>query len=277
MLSWKCCDRVLVFDRPIVMGILNVTPDSFSDGGQHLDFESALAHGLQMVEDGAAIIDVGGESTRPGSIGVSEEEELARTIPVVRELSARTNVIISIDTMKAEVARQAIEAGACIINDVSALTCDPEMAGVAAESGAGVILMHMLGSPRTMQDDPVYDDVVVDVQDYLLSRIAELIENGLKKESLAIDPGIGFGKTLEHNIQLLADLEKQVALGLPVVVGLSRKRFLGMLTGCEVNKRLASSLAALTFCVLNGAHVMRVHDVKESHEAMKVACALKGI
>lgn len=277
MLSWKCCDRVLVLDRPIIMGILNVTPDSFSDGGQHYDRDKAVARGLQMVEDGATIIDVGGESARPGALEVSEKEELVRTISVIRELSAKTNAVISIDTMKAEVARQALEAGACIINDISALTHDPQMIEVAVESGAGVVLMHMRGTPRTMQDNPVYDDVLVEVRDYLVSRVEELLKKGLKKESLAIDPGIGFGKTPEHNIQLLAGLGEQVSLGLPVVVGLSRKRFLGMLTGCEVDKRLSSGLAALTFCVLHGAHVLRVHDVKESHEAIQVACALKGM
>lgn len=275
MLRWKCREHVLVPDRPIVMGILNVTPDSFSDGGKHFERDGAVAHGLRMAEDGADIIDVGGESTRPGADGVSEAEELRRVVPVIEELSSRTTALISVDTMKATVAGRAIAAGAVIVNDVSALTHDADMAGVVRESGAGVVLMHMLGNPRTMQDSPEYDDVVACVRDYLGARIESLVEAGLDRECLAVDPGIGFGKTVRHNLQLLAGLDKLAALGRPIVVGLSRKSFLGKLTGCDAGERLAPSIAALACCVWDGVHVMRVHDVKESCAAIKVVAALK--
>lgn len=256
------------------MGILNVTPDSFSDGGCYFDKESAVAHGLQMVKDGAGIVDIGGESTRPGASDVGIEEELKRVIPIIEELSSKIDAIISIDTMKAAVARRAIGAGARIINDVSALTHDPGMLEVARESGAGVILMHMQGSPRTMQNDPQYDDVVTEVADYLNSRVHDVVANGLDRNTLAVDPGIGFGKTVQHNLQLLANLDVLGASGLPVVVGLSRKSFLGKLTGRDVEERLAGSLAALVFCVLNGADIIRVHDVKESCDSARIAAVL---
>jgi len=256
------------------MGILNVTPDSFSDGGEHLDPDEAVAHGLGMAGEGADIVDVGGESTRPGAAEVPEEEEVRRTVPVIEALTSGTDTIISIDTMKAGVARQAIAAGASIINDVSALTHDPGMVEVAAESGAGVVLMHMLGTPRTMQDSPEYDDVVASVRDYLAARVEDVVAAGVDRECLAVDPGIGFGKTVKHNVRLLAELRALAGLGLPVVVGLSRKSFLGKLTGCDVGERLAPSIAALAFSVLEGANVMRVHDVRESRAAITVIEAL---
>lgn len=272
---WKCRDRVLgIGERPLIMGVLNVTPDSFSDGGRYFDKESAVARGIEMAEDGADIIDIGGESTRPGASGVGIEDELDRVIPVIEELSSKTDAIISIDTMKTSVARYAIESGARIINDVSALTHDPKMLEVARGSGAGVILMHMKGSPRTMQKDPKYDDVVTEVAHYLNRRVQEVLKKGLDRNTLAVDPGIGFGKTVEHNLKLLANLDVLGAYGLPVVVGVSRKSLLGKLTGREVEDRLAGSLAALVFCVFNGADVIRVHDVKESCDSARIAAVL---
>lgn len=274
-LLWKCRQHVLeIGPRPLIMGILNVTPDSFSDGGRFFNLQAAVDRGLQMIQEGADIIDVGGESTRPGAAAVSAEEELARVIPVIQALSKAPGAILSIDTIKAGVAQRAVEAGARIINDVSALTNDPDMPRVAKESGAGVILMHMQGTPRTMQKDPHYADVVADVRDYLRARVEVLTTGGVALDAIAVDPGIGFGKTLEHNVRLLANLKALTTMGRPVVVGLSRKSFLGALTGCEVNERLAPSLAGLVFCILNGAHILRVHDVKESRQAMTVAMTL---
>lgn len=276
-LCWKCRDRVfLIAGRPLIMGILNVTPDSFSDGGRFVEIKAAVAHGLRLAEEGADIIDVGGESTRPGADDVEEEEELRRTAPVIAELARNTDAVISIDTRKSVVARRAIEAGAHIVNDVSALTHDPKMPTVIRECGAGAILTHISGAPRTMQNDPHYDDVVAEVSDYLRRRVRSLTEGGLNREALAVDPGIGFGKTLRHNVRLLADLGAIGNIGRPVVIGLSRKSFLGMITGRPVGERLAGSLAGLVFCALNGAHVLRVHDVKESRDAALVAAALGG-
>jgi len=274
---WKCCSRELVLeDRSLVMGILNVTPDSFSDGGEHFDLDRAVEYGLQMVKDGADIIDVGGESTRPGAARVSVDEETGRVVPVIRSLREQTTAIISVDTMKAETAAKAVAAGAEIINDISALTHDPDMVAVARDVEAGVVLMHMRGMPRTMQNEPQYDDVVEDVCDYLKSRVSELVKQGLERECLSVDPGIGFGKTVDHNLELLMHMDRLRELDVPVVMGLSRKSLLGKLTGRDVNERLAGSLAALVFCVLNGANIMRVHDVKESVDAIRVVTALKG-
>jgi dihydropteroate synthase len=257
------------------MGILNVTPDSFSDGGRHFRMEDAVERALTMVKEGADIIDVGGESTRPGAEEISTDTELQRVIPVIRALSEKTDITISVDTMKAVVAREAVAAGARIINDVSALTFDDAMAETAAATGAGVILMHMQGLPRTMQSNPRYDDVVADVNGYLEKRVQNVIDKGVARESLAVDPGIGFGKTVEHNLLLLAGLEVFGQQGLPVAVGLSRKSFLGKLTGRDVDDRLAGSLAALVFSILNGADIMRVHDIRESHDAVRIAGLLE--
>jgi dihydropteroate synthase len=274
---WKCRDRTLAFgERPLIMGILNVTPDSFSDGGRHFETQQAVDWGLRMADDGADILDVGGESTRPGAAEVSPEEEAARVVPVVEALHGKTEAAISVDTMKAPVARQALDVGACIINDVSALSHDPDMPAAARDTGAGVVLMHMQGTPRTMQQNPRYDDVVAEVAGFLESRVAGLVAEGLDRDTMAVDPGIGFGKTVAHNVELLARLDALKAIGVPVVVGLSRKSFLGKLTGREVDERLAGSLSALVFCLLNGADVMRVHDVRESLDAMKVAGILDG-
>lgn len=266
-LLWRCRDRVVrLGDRALVMGILNVTPDSFSDGGRFRATEAAIEHGLTMARDGADIIDVGGESTRPGAESVGLEEELARVRPVMealsRELTGKEAPLLSVDTRKADVAEQALAAGASIVNDVSALTADPRMPEVARRSRAGVVLMHMRGEPATMQREPRYDDVVGEVHDYLAGRLAVLGASGLDPETLAVDPGIGFGKLPEHNLQILRNLAVLARLGRPVVIGLSRKSFLGGITGRGAGERLAGSLAGLVCATLRGAQVMRVHDVR---------------
>jgi len=272
MMQWQCRDRRLGADGPpLIMGILNVTPDSFSDGGRYAAIDAALARAHQMVAEGAAIVDIGGESTRPGAQAVSAEEESARVLPVIEGL-AGIAAALSIDTTKACVARAALAAGACIVNDVSACTADPEMAGVVAATGAGVVLMHRRGTPRTMQQAPAYDDVVEEVRAYLAARAAVVEAAGVPAAAIAIDPGIGFGKTLEHNLALMANLRR---LGdRPLVVGLSRKRFLGDVTGREVSDRLAGSLAGLACAVWQGVGVVRVHDVRASVDAAAVAASI---
>ncbi|MBN2302243.1 MAG: dihydropteroate synthase [Lentisphaerae bacterium] len=257
------------------MGILNVTPDSFSDGGKYLNRTAAVSHAIRMVEDGADIIDVGGESTRPGATSADIDEEIERTIPVIAEIRPRIKVAISIDTMKSSVARAAIEAGADIVNDVSACTNDPEMADVISETGSGVVLMHMQGTPGTMQNNPQYDDVVSDVAAYLHARVEALVRRGIARESMVVDPGIGFGKTVEHNLRLLTHLDQFGKDGLPVLVGLSRKSFLGKITGRMVNERVTAGIAAMVFCIMNGVDIVRVHDVKETVDAISVIGALK--
>ncbi len=257
------------------MGILNVTPDSFSDGGRYLDTGQAIRRGHQMEEEGADIIDVGGESTRPGAETVDAAEEISRILPVIEALSSSSSLPISIDTRKAEVASRALSAGASIINDVSGLTHDNRMPRVAADNGAGVIIMHMQGAPRTMQKQPRYDDVLTEIIDWLECRARKLEESGIDRNCIAVDPGIGFGKTLDHNLKLLAGVKKLGDAGRPVVIGASRKSSLGRITGRKTNDRLAASLAVLAFCVLNGAHIMRVHDVKESRDAVETLAAIE--
>ena len=262
------------FPRPSVMGIVNVTPDSFSDGGVHLRAEDAATAAKRMVAEGAAIVDVGGESTRPGSEGVSLEEELRRVLPVLELLQGA--VPVSIDTSKAGVARRAISLGAELVNDVTALRGDPEMAEVVAGSGAYLCLMHMLGEPRTMQLDPRYDDVASEVASFLEERLGVAVAAGIPEERVALDPGIGFGKTVEHNLELLRRLDEIVALGRPVVVGSSRKRFLGWLLG-DVEATTgppAAGLAAAVAAYTRRATIFRVHDVRETVEALTVAKAL---
>lgn len=275
-LRWTCRERVLGFESgPLIMGILNVTPDSFSDGGAYDDPGRAVDRALEMVAQGADLIDIGGESTRPGAVPVSSAEERRRVVPVIAAIRRQAaSAAVSIDTMKADVARAALEAGACTINDVSALTHDPAMAGLAAETGAGVILMHMQGEPRTMQRRPVYGNVVEDVLGYLAQRMEALTLAGVAREAMAVDPGIGFGKTLEHNLELLRNMRRFHTLGRPVVIGLSRKRMLGAVTGRDVDQRLAASLAGLVWSALQGAQVMRVHDVTESRDALALIRAL---
>ncbi len=275
-LVWRCREREFSPGAwPLLMGILNVTPDSFSDGGRFADPARAVEHGLEMISAGAAIIDVGGESSRPGAAPVAEAEELDRVLPVIQALHQHPEAVLSIDTRKSAVAERALRAGAQIVNDISALTADPRMAGVAREFRAGVILMHMRGEPRTMQADPRYADVVGEVRDYLRGRVEALTAAGLERNTLAIDPGFGFGKTAEHNIRLLARLGELRACGRPVVVGVSRKRFLGQLTGRPVGERLAGSLGALAFALAAGAQVVRVHDVRESRDVVETLKALR--
>jgi len=277
-MMWRCRERELGGDAvPAVMGILNVTPDSFSDGGRYTDPAQAVAHGRRLAAAGAAILDIGGESTRPGAESVEPREELRRVIPVLEALAAEVpDVLLSIDTIKASVARAALRAGAHIINDVSALSHDPDMASVAADSGAGVILMHMRGTPRTMQADPVYADVVAETVDWLAARLEEACRGGIAVEALAVDPGIGFGKTLAHNLAIMGNLRAYARLGRPLVIGASRKSFLGLLTGRETADRLAGSVAAAACAVMQGAHILRVHDVAATVDACRVVAAIAG-
>ena len=261
-------------ERPVVMGVLNVTPDSFSDGGLYLDAEAAVAHASEMAADGAAIVDVGGESTRPGAEPVSEAEELERVIPVVERVAVAGDTRVSIDTRKLAVAEAAVQAGARIVNDVSAFRAAPEMAGLVASTGAGCCLMHMLGDdPRTMQSDPRYDDVVSEVKAFLEERLAFAVREGVDEERVWIDPGIGFGKTLDHNLELLRRLDEIVALGRPVVVGTSRKSFLGKITGRGERERTAATVAASVIAYERGASIFRVHDVRDAVDSLRVAAA----
>jgi dihydropteroate synthase len=262
--------------EPVVMGVVNVTPDSFSDGGEWLDPAAAIAHGLALVAQGAAILDIGGESTRPGAQPVSAAEELRRVLPVLEGL-AGAGARLSIDTSKAAVAAAAIDAGATIVNDVTALRGDARMAALVAERGCDVCLMHMLGEPRTMQHDPRYDDVVDDVHAFLRARLQHAVAHGIDEQRVWLDPGIGFGKTIDHNLELLARLDEIVALGRPVVVGTSRKSFLGAITGRDAGDRVAGTIATNVVALARGASVFRVHDVAEAHDALAVAAAtLRG-
>ena len=271
---WRCRDRELLLDRTFIMGILNVTPDSFSDGGQFYDSTQAIARGLKLVAEGADILDIGGESTRPGAAAVEEAEELRRVLPVVGALVERTHCLISVDTSKAAVARAALVAGAHIINDISAAMWDAAMPEVVVEFQAGLVLMHCQGHPQTMQQAPHYADVVAEVRDFLAGRLETLAAAGLQRENMAIDPGIGFGKTLEHNLNLLRHLDRLVALGRPVLIGVSRKSMLGKLTGRDQSEqRLAAGLAAQTAAVLRGARIIRTHDVAAARDAARVADA----
>ena len=262
--------------EPVVMGVVNVTPDSFSDGGEWLDPAAAIAHGHALVAQGAAILDIGGESTRPGAEPVGEAEELRRVVPVLTGL-AGAGARLSIDTSKAAVAAAAIDAGASIVNDVTALRGDPAMAALVARRGCDVCLMHMLGEPRTMQRDPRYGDVVADVRAFLEQRLEHAVAQGIAAERVWLDPGIGFGKTIDHNLELLARLDEIVALGRPVVVGTSRKSFLGTITGREPGERVAGTIATNVLALARGARVFRVHDVAEARDALLVAAAtLRG-
>jgi dihydropteroate synthase len=258
------------FPRPSVMGVVNVTPDSFSDGGLHLDPDVAAAAARRMAEEGAAIVDVGGESTRPGSDGVSADDELRRVVPVLDRLGGE--VPLSIDTAKAEVARAALERGAILVNDVTALRGDPELAGVVAGSGAYLCLMHMQGQPRTMQAEPGYEDVAAEVAAFLEERLAFAVAEGIPEERICLDPGIGFGKTVAHNLELVRRLDVLVALGRPVLVGFSRKSSLRRLTGSD--ELLGASVAAAVTAFERGATILRVHDVRPTVDALTVAAAI---
>ena len=255
------------------MGVVNVTPDSFSDGGVNFDPEDAVAAARRMRDEGAAIVDVGGESTRPGSEGVSLDEELRRVVPMLEHVEG--DVPVSIDTSKAEVARRAIELGAELVNDVTALRADPELAGVVADSGAYLCLMHMLGEPRTMQRDPVYEDVVSDIAAFLDERLRVAVTAGIPEERICLDPGIGFGKTVEHNFELIRRLDELVALGRPVLIGFSRKSSLGRLLGDPqaTTGSTAASVGAAVAAYERGATILRVHDVREHVEALTAAAA----
>ncbi len=253
-----------------VMGVLNVTPDSFSDGGQFLDTDAAVEHGLQMAAEGAAILDVGPESSRPGSQRISADEQIRRAIPVIERLAAKVNIPISIDTYLPEVAKAALDAGAAVINDITALS-DPKMASLAAERGAAVVLMHMLGTPETMQTDPRYENVTAEVLDFLLARAAAAVQAGVPRERIFIDPGIGFGKTTDHNLQLLRDISQFVKSGYRVLVGSSRKRFLGQITGrTDPADRIFATAATVAHCAAAGASVVRVHDVAAMVDVVRV-------
>ena len=261
--------------RGVIMGVLNVTPDSFSDGGEFLDPAQAVAHALRMEGEGAEIIDVGGESTRPGAEAVEPEEELSRVVPVIRALRARSQVVISIDTSKAVVAREAVSEGADIINDVTALLGDSLMPEVAARSGAGVVLMHMQGEPRTMQENPHYDDVVAEVIEFLRQRVSAAIGYGMAAERIAIDPGIGFGKKPEHNLALLSAIDRFARLGRPVLVGVSRKSFLRWLAdAASTAERFWPGVALTSFCREKGARIFRVHEPKPHCDALRMTEAI---
>jgi dihydropteroate synthase len=277
MTTWHLPDRVLSLDgRALVMGIVNVTPDSFSDGGRFVAPEAAVAHALDLVRDGADLLDVGGESSRPGSEPISADEELRRVLPVVRELVARTTVPLSVDTTKAAVADACLAAGAQVVNDVTALRGDPDMPRVAAARRAGVVLMHMLGTPRTMQLDPHYGDVVAEVRCFLEERLHAAAVAGIEAGRVVLDPGIGFGKTVEHNLALLARLGEIRSLGRPVLLGVSRKGFIGKVLGRGVGERLTGSLAAACHAVTRGAaQVIRTHDVRETRDAVALLAAIE--
>jgi dihydropteroate synthase len=278
---WRVGDRVLGPGpdgrfRPLVMGILNVTPDSFFDGGRHAGLDAALRHAESLLEQGADILDVGGESSRPGAQPVPEEEELRRTEPVVREAVRRLGCVVSIDTVKSGVARAALDAGALIVNDISAMTFDPMMLEVPQAFGAGVVLNHIRGTPETMQRDPRYGDVVAEVRGFLLGRIQQLAAVGIPKDRIAVDPGIGFGKRPEDSHRLIGELETLADLGCPILVGASRKSFIGKTPGLETSDRLMPSVAAALYAALKGASVLRVHDVKATREALAMAAALRA-
>jgi dihydropteroate synthase len=257
-----------------IMGVVNVTPDSFSDGGRYLDARAAIAHGLELELEGAAILDVGGESTRPGADPVGEEEELQRVLPVIEGLiAAGCEAHISVDTSKSVVAAAAVDAGATFVNDVTGFRADPELAGVVARSGADCCLMHMLGDPRTMQDDPRYDDVVGEIKEFLEQRLEFAISRGVARERIVLDPGIGFGKTIVHNLELLRRLDELAAIGQPLMIGTSRKSFLGKITGRGPDDRVAATVATSVLAYERGARVFRVHDVAPVHDALSVTAA----
>ncbi len=272
---FRCRQFDFRFPRPtLVMGIVNVTPDSFSDGGQFCDTDAAVSHGLDLAQQGAAILDIGGESSRPGAATVSETEELHRVIPVIEGLAARTQVPLSIDTMKPAIARAALAAGASIVNDIAANREDDTMWRLVAETGAGYVAMHMQGLPQTMQARPVYEDVVAEVKDFFRDRMERLNAAGVGADQVVFDVGIGFGKTLEHNLQLLSALRSFTTLERPVLLGVSRKSFIGALTGANVAERLPGSLACACLAVTAGVQIIRTHDVLETVQAIRVTEAI---
>lgn len=267
--NWKFLRRDLTWSqRPQLMGIVNATPDSFSDGGQFLSVNAAVDHGWQLIEQGADLLDIGGESTRPGAEPVSLAEELRRTIPVIEQLAGKVAAPISVDTTKSEVARQALAAGAEIVNDISGLQFDPAMIEVCRQSGAGVVCMHMQGTPQTMQSNPTYGDVVQEICGYFRERLATLGQNGIPPERVMLDPGVGFGKTAEHNLQILSHIAEFHQLGRPMLIGHSRKRFLKKLIGREVDERLAGGIGVSLALAAQGVEMLRVHDVAAHRDAI---------
>ncbi|MBN2059729.1 MAG: dihydropteroate synthase [Deltaproteobacteria bacterium] len=273
MLRWS--DYTLrLGTRTYVSGILNVTPDSFADGGLYFDTGKAIKHALEMESYGADIIDVGGESTRPYAEQVTEKEELDRVIPVIRGLSRELKVPISIDTYRAEVARQAIEAGASMINDISALSFDPEMVSVAAEAEVPIVLMHIKGTPRNMQVDPVYHDLIPDITKFLINAVDRGVKGGIREDMIIIDPGIGFGKTFDHNLEIIKNLDRFSVLDKPILFGSSRKTFIGHILGNQPHERDIGTMATLSVALLNGAHIVRVHDVRMAIDTVKVIDAI---
>jgi dihydropteroate synthase len=270
--------RKYTFDlskRPLVMGVLNITPDSFSDSGKYLDIKSAYNRAMQIEKEGADILDIGGESTRPGSLPVSIDNELSRIMPVMERLKGKLKIPISIDTNKYEVAAQVLKQGACIINDISGLHGDKRLASLCAEYSAGIVVMHMRGKPRTMQKRPFYSNLLEDIVEYLQEGTATALSAGVRKESIIIDPGIGFGKTLRHNLLIIKNIDYLRQAGYPLLIGVSRKSFLGRITGLDTGQRLAPSLAANAIAVYCGANIIRVHDIKESIAALKTADFIK--
>jgi len=271
----RCRDRTLALDVPAVMGILNVTPDSFSDGGRYLDRQAAIAAGLRMVEEGAAIIDVGGESTRPGAAEVGVQQEIDRVVPVIEALAGRADVVLSVDTSKPEVITAALRAGAHLVNDIRALRVPGALAAAAAHDAA-VCVMHMQGEPATMQADPRYADVVAEVREFLLARANACLGAGIARDSICVDPGIGFGKTYQHNIDLLRKQRSFTDLGYPLLIGVSRKAVIGIMTGRPAPERVVGSAVVAAFAVQAGASIIRAHDVAATVDAVKVAVALRG-
>lgn len=275
---WQLRSRILEFSRrPLLMGIVNVTPDSFSDGGRFFNHDAAITHALQLEADGADLLDIGGESTRPYSEPITADEELQRVIPVVEQLAKQSRIPISIDTSKASVALAAIQAGAEIINDVTGLQGDPQMVRVAIDTSAGVCVMHMRGTPQTMQDRPTYNDVVAEVGEYLRERRDRLVTAGITRERICLDPGIGFGKTNEHNIEIMAHCHEFHSLGCPLLVGHSRKGFLGKLIGNREADRMNATIGAALGLAVQGVQILRVHDVRPVREAMLTFEAADGL
>lgn len=273
----SCRNFTLDFDKKTcIMGVVNTTPDSFSDGGLFFDKDKAVRHALKLVDDGADIIDIGGESTRPGSEPVSAGEEIRRTVPVIEAISGRITVPVSIDTYKAEVAKAALEAGASIVNDISGLRLDPEMPKIVSQYGVPVIIMHIKGRPRDMQKNPVYEALIPEIMDYLQISLRLAAKFGIPDDKIMIDPGIGFGKTLEHNLEIIRNLREFTLLGKPIAIGVSRKAFIGKILGdVPSSERLEGTAAAVAISILNGANIVRVHDVKEMVKVAKVADAIK--
>ena len=274
----------LNLDKPCIMGILNITPDSFSDGGKYLSVDTAVSHGIKLIKDGADIIDIGGESSRPFADPVPPEEEMERVIPVIEKLSSQSNVMISIDTTKAEVAKEAVNAGASIINDISAFEKDPAMVGIAARMNVPVILMHMKGTPQTMQIDPEYDNLMHEITNYLKQRALYAIKAGIKKDNIILDPGIGFGKTVNHNFLVIKHLKKIISIGFPILVGPSKKSFIQKILSVRASREIRfdsqenknGTLGAVAACVMNGAHIIRVHDVKCIKPLIQIITAIQN-